>query len=89
VLCSKPKTRRKSHYPWIKDGGQVIAKDVSNGDAIWISEVWDSRANHEASLSLPSVKDAIAKNLPLIAGMGDSTITIAVGGHGLSSSKYR
>jgi hypothetical protein len=24
VLCSKPKTRRKSHYPWTKDGGQVI-----------------------------------------------------------------
>jgi quinol monooxygenase YgiN len=67
----------------------IVAKDVSNGDAIWISEVWDSRANHEASLSLPSVKDAIAKNLPLIAGMGDSTITIPVGGHGLSSSKYR
>lgn len=67
----------------------IVAKDVSNGDAIWISEVWDSRASHEASLSLPSVKDAIAKNLPLIAGMGDSTITIPVGGHGLSSSKYR
>jgi quinol monooxygenase YgiN len=67
----------------------IVAKDVSNGDAIWISEVWDSRANHEASLSLPSVKDAIAKNLPLIGGMGDSTITIPVGGHGLSSSKYR
>jgi putative transposase len=23
VLCSKPKTRRKSHYPWTKVGGQV------------------------------------------------------------------
>ena len=67
----------------------IVAKDVSNGDAIWISEVWDSRASHDASLALPSVKDAIAKNLPLIAGMGDSTSTIPVGGHGLSSSKYR
>jgi hypothetical protein len=26
VLCSKPKTRRKSHYPWTKNGGQVSPK---------------------------------------------------------------
>ena len=23
VLCSKPQTRRMSHYDWTKDGGQV------------------------------------------------------------------
>jgi quinol monooxygenase YgiN len=67
----------------------IIAKDVSSADAIWISEAWDNKASHEASLSLPSVKAAIAKNLPLIAGFGDSIVTIPVGGHGLSASKGR
>lgn len=42
----------------------IVAKDVINSDAIWISEVWDSKASHDASLALPSVKAAIAKNLP-------------------------
>jgi len=67
----------------------IIAKDVSSADAIWISEAWDNKASHEASLSLPSVKAAIAKNLPLIAGFGDSIVTIPVGGHGLSAPKSR
>jgi quinol monooxygenase YgiN len=67
----------------------IVAKDASNGDAIWISEVWDGKASHDASLSLPSVKAAIAKNMPLIAGFGDSVVTTPVGGTGLSAAKHR
>jgi len=67
----------------------VVAKDTTHADAIWISEVWDSKASHDASLSLPSVKAAIAKNLPMIAGFGDSIVTMPVGGHGLRGSKTR
>jgi quinol monooxygenase YgiN len=65
----------------------VVGKDASNSDAIWISEVWDSKASHDASLSLPPVKAAIAKNLPLIASFGDSVVTTPVGGFGFSSPK--
>jgi len=65
----------------------IVAKDASNPEAIWISEAWDSKASHDASLSLPSVKTAIAKNLPLIAGFGDSVVTTPVGGPGLSMPK--
>jgi quinol monooxygenase YgiN len=65
----------------------IVAKDAAHADAIWISEVWDSKASHDASLSLPSVKSAIAKNLPMIVGFGDSIVTTPVGGHGLRGSK--
>jgi quinol monooxygenase YgiN len=65
----------------------IVAKDASNADAIWISEIWDSKASHDQSLSLPSVKVAIAKNRPLIAGFGDSIITMPVGGYGLNPPK--
>ena len=65
----------------------IVAKDPRNSDAIWITEVWDSKASHEASLSIPSVKAAIAKNLPLIAGFGDSVVTVPVGGHGATMPK--
>ena len=61
----------------------VVAKDVSDADAIWVSEVWDSKASHDASLALPSVKDAIAKGRPLIAGFSNNVVTEPVGGVGL------
>lgn len=37
----------------------VIAKDTSDSEAIWITEVRDNQATHQASLSLPSLRRAI------------------------------
>jgi quinol monooxygenase YgiN len=65
----------------------IVAKDTTDANAIWITEIWDSKASHEASLSLPSVKVAIGKGRPLIAGFSDRVVTMPVGGHGLTLSK--
>jgi quinol monooxygenase YgiN len=62
----------------------VVARDPDAHNAIWVTEVWDSRESHQASLSLPSVKAAIAKGRPLIADFAHRTVTEPVGGHGLS-----
>lgn len=64
----------------------IVAKDPADADALWITEVWDSRASHAASLDLPSVKAAIAKGRPLITGFGERFETEPVGGHGLTHS---
>jgi quinol monooxygenase YgiN len=64
----------------------VVAKDAKDGDAIWITEVWDSKDSHAASLTLPQVKAAIAKAKPMIAGFGDYFTTEPVGGVGLKGS---
>ncbi|MBQ5941515.1 putative quinol monooxygenase [Massilia sp. AB1] len=61
----------------------VVAKDLADADALWITETWDSRENHKASLSLHSVQQAIAKGRPLIAGFGERFETEPVGGQGL------
>ena len=61
----------------------VVAKDPTDADAIWITEVWDSRASHDASLQLPAVQDAIRRGRPLIAGFDNGHETIPVGGIGL------
>lgn len=61
----------------------IVAEDPADADAIWITEVWDSEDSHKASLALPSVRDAIAKGRPLIAGMEAGQATRPVGGHGL------
>ncbi len=62
----------------------IVAKDTGDANAIWITEAWDSKASHDASLSLPSVKEAIAKGRPLIAGFSDRVVTTPVGGTGLA-----
>ncbi len=67
----------------------VVAKDPADADAIWITEVWDSEQSHKASLSLPSVRQAITRGKPLIAGFSNNTVTEPVGGHGLSLAKPR
>ncbi|HMD37543.1 MAG TPA: hypothetical protein VKH42_21355 [Vicinamibacterales bacterium] len=52
-------------------------------DALWVTEVWDSKASHDASLSLPRVQAAIAKGRPLIAGFSNQVETVPLGGYGL------
>lgn len=61
----------------------VVAQDPTDADAIWITEVWDSAESHKASLSLPSVKDAIARGRPLITRFDQHIETVPVGGHGI------
>jgi quinol monooxygenase YgiN len=61
----------------------VVARDPSDADAIWVTEVWDSQASHKASLSLPAVREAIARGKPLIASFDQYIETAPVGGHGL------
>jgi len=63
----------------------VTAKDAADEDALWVTEVWDSKASHQASLSLPAVQEAIAKGRPMIAGFGEQFETTPVGGHGLAT----
>jgi len=61
----------------------IVAKDPADANAIWITEVWDSKESHAASLKLPAVQAAIAKGRPMITGFSDSHETQPVGGIGL------
>src|SRR5260370_40560391 len=45
----------------------VVAKDPADAAAVWVTEVWEDQASHKASLSLPAVREAMAKGKPLIA----------------------
>lgn len=58
----------------------IVAEDVGDVDAIWITEVWESKEAHAASLKLPAVQAAIAKARPLIAGFGHRFETIPTAG---------
>ena len=64
----------------------VIATDPADADALWITEVWDSPASHQASLALPAVQSTIRKARPLIAGSSNRVETVPVGGYGLGKA---
>jgi quinol monooxygenase YgiN len=67
----------------------IVAKDPRDESAIWITEVWDSKESHAASLSLPALRQAIARGKPLIAAFGDIVTTEPAGGHRVTSGGAR
>jgi quinol monooxygenase YgiN len=64
----------------------VIATDPADADSLWITEVWDNEASHQASLSLPAVQTTITKARPLIAGFSNRVETVPIGGYGLGKT---
>lgn len=65
----------------------IVSKDSEDDDVIWVTEVWESKKSHQASLSQPSVQEAISRGRPLIAEFGDQIITEPVGGQGLETAE--
>lgn len=61
----------------------IVAEDLADPDAIWITEAWDSKESHTDSLRMPQVQAAISKARSLIAGFDSSAQTRPVGGVGL------
>lgn len=64
----------------------IVSKDTEDDDIIWITEVWENQESHQASLSLPSVQQAMQKGRPLIADFIEQNEITPVGGHGLVST---
>src|SRR5260370_26813855 len=64
----------------------VVAKDSVDENVIWVTEAWDSQASHDASLSLPAVKNAIPQSKPLVLAFDKIAVTTPVGGIGGGSA---
>ena len=67
----------------------LVAQDQADENTIWVTEVWDSEASHDASLSLPAVKDTIAQAKPMVAGFEKIATTNPVGGVGFPNANVR
>ena len=46
----------------------LVHESVSEPDTVWITEVWRSREDHDASLARPDVRALIGRAMPLLAG---------------------
>lgn len=46
----------------------LISKDHSDQDTVWVTEVWDSKEDHDNSLHVKGVKELISQAMPLLNG---------------------
>src|SRR5271170_6288667 len=65
----------------------VVAKDSADENAIWVTEVWDSLASHDASLSLPAVKNAVPRAKALVSNFEKIAVTTPIWGVGISETQ--
>lgn len=54
-------------------------------ESVWVSELWETEVDHNASLELPGVRELIGETKPLIGGMDVFPIEL-VGGVGPGTS---
>ena len=66
-------------------GCDLYAVGVSDSDevTIWVSEVWQSKEQHDASLRLPEARAAIEKAMPMLTGEFTSQELTVIGGLGI------
>ena len=63
----------------------IVARDINDMDTLWVTEVWDNRESHAASLKLPAVQAAIQEVRPWVRSIERVAVTEPVSGLGLGS----
>jgi len=63
----------------------IVARDINDADTLWVTEVWDNRDSHAASLKLPAVQTAIQQARAWIRSIERVAMTEPVSGLGLGS----
>jgi quinol monooxygenase YgiN len=63
-----------------------VAKDAADENTIWVTEVWDSMASHDASLSLPAVQNAMPRAKAVVSNFERIAVTSPAWGVGLPST---
>lgn len=65
-------------------GLYLINTSPTESECVWVTEVWRSQADHDASLTLDSVRALIQQALPLLAAAPERIDVQPVGGIGLT-----
>ncbi|MCP2165018.1 putative quinol monooxygenase [Goodfellowiella coeruleoviolacea] len=63
----------------------VVNESVTEPDVVWVTEVWDSQAEHDASLTAPGAAELIQQALPLLAGPPERVELRPAGGKGVTA----
>ena len=46
----------------------LVSKAADDADSVWVTEVWDSKEDHDNSLHVPGVREMIGQAMPILAG---------------------
>jgi quinol monooxygenase YgiN len=63
----------------------VINTSAADTDTAWVTEVWGSQAELDASLTLDRVKASVERSVSLLAGPPERIDILPVGGIGLDA----
>lgn len=62
----------------------LISTENDYPETVWITEVWDSKEDHDESLKIAGVRELIGKAMPILEGMPQKGQELEVlGGFGL------
>jgi quinol monooxygenase YgiN len=61
----------------------IVSVSETADDIIWVTEVWQSKAAHDASLQLPEARAAIGRAMPMLTGEFSRQELTVVGGLGV------
>lgn len=62
----------------------VISKDNNDNNTVWITEIWESKEDHDNSLKVEGVKELISKAIPILEGQPQKGQELEVlGGKGI------
>ena len=62
----------------------LINTSPTEPESVWVTEVWRSQQEHDASLTNEGAQAAIKHVLPLLAGLPEKIDLLPVGGKGLA-----
>lgn len=62
----------------------IINTSPTEPESVWVTEVWRSQQEHDASLTIEGAQAAIKHVLPLLAGSPEKTDLLPVGGKGFT-----
>lgn len=61
----------------------LVSTSPDHADTVWITELWRSEGDHDASLHIDGVGELIAQVRPILAGPPEGTRLHPVGGKGM------
>lgn len=63
----------------------LVSLDNEESNTVWTTEIWDSKEDHDHSLSIIGVKELISQAMPLLAAPPEKTKEIKIlGGYGIN-----
>ncbi|MBO6795447.1 MAG: antibiotic biosynthesis monooxygenase [Balneolaceae bacterium] len=62
----------------------LVSFDSENSDLVWVTEVWDSKEDHDNSLQMDGVRELISTAMPLLDGNPQKGQQLKIlGGYGI------